>query len=458
MKKILFLIIFLGLFWSCGNSGGISGTATDTGNTIAGVIEKKDGSFASGAVVRMLAKRAVLEEDDFNALELRSYLETVADSTGAFNFDSTLSDTFDLEVRLMRNEALDEVIYLKNLVIKDTIKTDLGSIRLQKAAYVEGLFVYDDVGSSLSLGAHFQIRVERSSYEASLLSGNDFSIGISAGKQVLFVSPADSFMIRKLLATGLTASDVFQRVEIDVLEGDTLNLGTIIWRFPVRDTVMTEPTLGRLKGRALNLNGEPLPGVEVRLIDDIYGFRFALGDLQANSLTTVTDNFGYWTLPFPIAVEDSFRVELNAYQNGVLIETGVSNYLTASALDAKNDTLIFDDVVLYKPASFMGVISLVANPSDPLPTSNCILNSIVVGFKGTSHFVRQITCYSINMDNLPVSSQELIFYTGDHNVLERLQADETPVSTYTQVLSVSLPEGATLYQQGITYTPPTKMK
>ena len=70
MKKMLFLIIFLGLFWSCGNNGGISGTATDTGNTIAGVIEKKDGSFASGAVVRMLAKRAVLEEDDFNALEI----------------------------------------------------------------------------------------------------------------------------------------------------------------------------------------------------------------------------------------------------------------------------------------------------------------------------------------------------------------------------------------------------
>lgn len=456
MKKILGLTILFSFLLACSNKGSITGTATDTGNTVAGVIEKKDGSFASGAVVRMLAKQAFVEEG-FSA-GYRPYLETTADSIGAFHFDSTLSDTFDLEVRWMLDGLVDEIIYLKGLAVKNIEKTNLGSIRLQKAAYVKGLFVYDTLGSSLNLGAHFQVRINNSSYETSVLSGNDFSIGISGGKQTLVVSPADTFMVRKLLNSGLTLSEVNQHYEINVLEGDTLNLDSLIWRFPSRDTVVVEPSLGRLKGRALGLDDKPLSGVEVRLIEDIYGFHFAAGNLNLNRLTTLTDSLGYWMLPFPKAVEDSFRVELNQYQNGSVVGVGVSNYLRASVLDSKDDTLAFDDVVLYEPASFMGVISLVANPSDPQRSSNCILNSIVVGFKGTNHFVRQITCNSINMNSLPVNSQELVFYTGDYGVLQWLQDENTPTSAYMQALSVSLPEGATLYQQGITYTPPTKME
>jgi hypothetical protein len=62
------------------------------------------------------------------------------------------------------------------------------------------------------------------------------------------------------------------------------------------------------------------------------------------------------------------------------------------------------------------------------------------------------------MNSLPAGSQELIFYTGDYNVIQVLIEGNEPMETFVQTLTVNLPEGEALAQQGITYTPPTKTK
>jgi hypothetical protein len=166
----------------------------------------------------------------------------------------------------------------------------------------------------------------------------------------------------------------------------------------------------------------------------------------------VTDSLGWWELPFPTAVEDSFRIEVSAYEYGNLVAIGVSEYLDQSVLENKSDTISVSTVLLKEPSSFQGFIKLVSD------SSNCTLNSVVLGFKGTSHFVRQITCNDIQMNSLPAGSQELLFYTGDYNVIQVLINGNESMDTFVQMLTVNLPEGESLSQQGITYTPPTKTK
>lgn len=449
MKKRYILIVLL--FWliACNDGGSVSGTATDTENTIAGVIQKTDGSVASGASVRMLAK-TVPTLNQSNVSSNRPYLETMTDSMGAFKFDSLLSDTFDLEVRWLLGSALDEVVFLKNLVALGTQKTDLGKIKLKKAAYVKGLFKYDPSGASINLGSHFEIHAEGSSYQTSVLSGDSFTLGMGTSTKSLVIFPADPFMIQKLFESGVSYPDIFQRIELNVVEGDTLKLDSLVWKYPVQNPNVSSS--GRLKGRVIGIDGKPQAWANVRLIDDIYGFGYAMGRGTFNTLNTVTDSLGWWELPFPTAVEDSFRIEVSAYEYGNLVAIGVSEYLDQSVLENKSDTISVSTVLLKKPSSFQGFIKLVSD------SSNCTLNSVVLGFKGTSHFVRQITCNDIQMNSLPAGSQELLFYTGDYNVIQVLINGNESMDTFVQMLTVNLPEGESLSQQGITYTPPTKTK
>lgn len=456
MKKPLLLIILLFFVIACNDGGKVSGTATDTENTIAGVIQKTDGSIASGANVRMLGKLSASTALS-STTDSRPFLETTTDSLGAFRFDSILSDTFDLEVRWLLDQSLDEVVLLKNLVASASSKTNLGKIKLQKAAYVQSLFKYDTTGASINLGSHFEIHVEGSSYQTSVLSGESFVLGMGANVKALVVFPADVFMIQKLIDAGISHTDIYQRVEVDIVEGDTLKLDSIVWKFPVQEPVFIDSTLGRIKGRVIGLDGKPQAWANVRLIEDIYGFGFAMGQGLFNNLNTVTDTLGWFELPFPSAVEDSFRIEVDFYEYGNLIAAGVSEYLHKDELTNKSDTITTADIVLQKPSSFMGFITLISDSSDP-DSSNCTLNSVVLGFKGTSHFVRQITCNDIQMNSLPAGSQELLFYTGDYNVIQVLINGNESMDTFVQMLTVNLPEGESLSQQGITYTPPTKTK
>lgn len=461
-KRLIFIVLFLWLV-ACNNGDSVSGTATDTENTIAGVIHKTDGSIAAGANVRMFstavipnADMAIVEESSSAAsssTKSRAFLETITDSVGMFKFDSILSDTFDLEVRWLLNNSVDEVVLLKNLVTINSHKTDLGNIQLKKAAYVNGLFKYDASNASLNLGSHFEIRVVGSSYQTSVLAGDSFSLGMSAGSQTLQIFPADSYMIQKLFETGASYSEIYQQVEVDVSEGDTLNLDSLVWLYPHK--VVVDSSLGRIKGQVLGLDGIPKPWVNVRLIDDIYGFGFAMGQGSLNTLNTVTDSLGQWELPFPESVKDSFRIEVTSYEYGVLVAIGVSEYVNENALDNRNDTITVPNISLQEPSNFNGFVTLVADISDPF-SSNCLLNSVIIGFKGTSHFVRQMTCDTIRINGLPSGIQDLLLYTGDYNVIQMLLEQSESMDAYMQAILVNLPKDDTLSQQGITYTPPYK--
>ncbi len=453
MKYLWTLLFFV--FISCTSEPtSTAGTATDTGNTIAGYIETSTGEPANQAFVRMIARSKPL-----NSFSVNDFIETQTDSVGFFSFDTLLSDTFNLEVRLEDANILTEMIVLKSLVAKDFDQKNKKTIQLQKPSYIKGFFEHTNSEKApLNLGSHFTLQIEGTSFEHSLLSGEPFIIGVGVGLQNLKIYPADPFMINKIKELGISDSMIYQQVSFKTSKGDTLNLDTLRWEFPyldsIADTATTPSTKAWLQGSILDMNGKPKAGAEVRLIDDIYGFRFAKANEDLVKTKTTTNEKGLWTLALDEVPEDSFRVEIIAPDS----TTAVSNYLHKNSLKKQGDTLKVNEIQLKKPSAFLGLITLVANPDDPISSKNCILNSIIVGFKGTSHFVRQITCYSIYMSALPAGPQELVFYTADFNILEQLKSEEDSLTPYLQNLIINLPENDILSQQGITYTPPTKAK
>jgi hypothetical protein len=83
------------------------------------------------------------------------------------------------------------------------------------------------------------------------------------------------------------------------------------------------------------------------------------------------------------------------------------------------------------------------------------LNSVVVGLKGTSHFVRDVTCHEFNIKDLPAGSQDLVLYSGDPKVVQTLRDAKMDLDSIVTITHVQLPKADTLKQQWMTYEPPT---
>ena len=215
MKYLWTLLFFV--FISCTSEPtSTSGTATDTGNTIAGYIETSTGEPANQAFVRMIARSKPL-----NSFSVNDFIETQTDSVGFFSFDTLLSDTFDLEVRLEDANILTEMIVLKSLVAKDFDQKNKKTIQLQKPSYIKGFFEHTNSEKApLNLGSHFTLQIEGTSFEHSLLSGEPFIIGVGVGLQNLKIYPADPFMINKIKELGISDSMIYQQVSFKTSKRD----------------------------------------------------------------------------------------------------------------------------------------------------------------------------------------------------------------------------------------------
>ena len=151
---------------------------------------------------------------------------------------------------------------------------------------------------------------------------------------------------------------------------------------------------------------------------------------------------------------DSFRVEFREKEDSV-VKMGLSRYVSASEVKDLEDTLDVGTVDLEASSGLISTIALVIDPLDSTQSSNCMVNSVVVGAKGTAHFVRAVTCNSLKINEMPSGEQELLLYSGDTKVISTLQEAETPVEEYVVSTFVNLPKGDDLEWQGMTYTPPT---
>lgn len=432
----------------------ISGTATDTENTIAslkGVVTRTDGKISANASIRMA--RISMDEA---ALAAPSYVEIVTDSAGEFSLDSVLTDTFQLAVI---DTVAGEIYYLPKVAAGSS---KLDSIKLTKAATINSKLLYQETSEpEVAVGSHFTVFLPGTPFGRSVFAGDSFSLLVPAGKVSLAFCPGDPQIISKLSESGVSDSLIFRSWRLDkgsVKAGDTLDVGPFIWStsptVAVDSIIKEREATGRISGVVMCKNGKPCEGVEVQMVTDLYGFNFKEGDSLIFKPETVTDSLGRWFLRLPAEVPyDSFRVEYRRLVDYAVAETGVSQYVSAKSVKDRKDTLKLDTVTLHKPSKMVSSVRVVLDSTNTGLSDNCMMNSVVLGIKGTTHFVRDVTCNLITMADLPDGDQDLVLYTGDPKVVSILQDMETLMDNVSQV-DVNLPEGRYLDRQGMTYNPP----
>ncbi len=452
------------VFSACSSSSDddFAGTVTDTGNTIvaearpvSGLVALSDGKVAVGATVRM-AK--VMDSGD--SLQTPEYVETETDSKGAYTFDSALVDTFQLAVI---DTLHNEISYLPRTTVGSE---DLEKIRLEKAVVFSSVLYYEEVTEpQVSVGSHFKVFMPGTPFVQSVFAQDSFSMLIPAGQWWFAFCPGDPQIVAKLENSNVADSLIFRTwsMKNELQAGDTLSKGPFVWSTSVDiDTLIKEnekqlENTSRISGKVLCKSGKECSSVEVQLITDLYGFGFVEGDSTRFEAQTVTDSLGNWYLPVPSEVPfDSFRVEFRRLNSDSSVsEAGLSRYVKASEVMKVTDTLFVGKDTLSRPSGLLSGVSVVADKRDRNQTNNCTMNSVVVGLKGTAHFIRGITCDMFEMEELPAGINDIVLYSGETKVIKVLQDNKTPVEEYVTVTHVELPEDEALEQQWMTYTPPS---
>ena len=434
----------------------VAGTVTDTGNTVAvsGVVLRVDGSPASEAMVRM-ARMAVYD----SVLHIPEQIEVVTDSNGVYAFDSALSDTFQLAV--IDTSAV-EVFYLPRTTLKAKA---YDSIQLAKAAVVSSVLYFEEVeDSAVSVGGHFMTCLSGTPFCNDVFAADSFSMLVPEGEWSMEIFPGDSMMVARMQSLGFADSLIYRTFDLGKLKsGDSVNSGPIVWSTTtgadslIKESEKEAKNVARLSGVVLCKNGNPCADVEVMTIKDIYGFSFVEGDSMQFVAQTTTDSLGRWWLPVPDSLPgDSFRIEFRKLQDDLVTQVGVSRYLTAKEIKNLKDTLKVGELKLTRPSSLVSGVSLVIDREDTTQSSNCMVNSVVVGIKGTSHFVRDVTCNMLMLSDLPMGEQQVVLYSGDTKVMSTLRKSDIELHYYVTLTPVTLPEGAVQQQQWMTYTPPSQ--
>lgn len=459
MKSVIVPLIFAlasaSVFVGCTEK--TAGTVTDTGNTVAvsGVVHKADGTVASNAIVRMA--RVVL---DSLSPQIPDMVETVTDTAGVFEFDTLIADTFQLAIV----DSLADEIFYRPRASKDSLNLEI--IKLEKAAVFSSVLYYEDATEQgVSVGSHFMVYLAGTPFYSDVFANDSFRVLIPAGTWWLEFFPYDAQIVAKLQTAGVADSLIFRSWEIpvEVESGDTLDIGPFLWSTKtevdslVKESEEAAKDVSRLFGTVLCRNGKPCEDVEIALITDLYGFDFAEGDSLEFAVVAKTDSLGRWWLNLPKEVpEDSFRVEFRKVQDDIVVQSGTSRYIHKGEVASLKDTLNVGVDTLQRPASILAGVKLAVDSQDTTLSNNCTLNSVVVGIKGTSHFVRDVTCNMMSLTGLPEGTQEMVLYAGDPKVISVLEKSDAPRGAYVTLTPVELTENAEQKVQWNTYTPPSK--
>ena len=446
------------MFACTSENGDLAGTVTDTGNTIAmGVVTRTDGSRAVSALVRIA--REPSEDDSLSKME---FIETKTDSQGVFSFDSVLVDTFQLAVI---DAEYNEISYKPRAIRNSGV---MDSIKLEKAAVFSSVLYYENVTEpSVAVGSHFEVFMPGTPFSQSVFAGDSFSMLIPAGEWWFGFCPGDPQIVARLADSGVADSLIYRTWNMNgkVKSGDTLAKGPFIWSpmMEVDSLIKLEEQKKKEKKPAylsgvVNCKADtPCAGVQVQMITDLFGFDFVEGDSVRFVEQTVTDSSGRWFLKVPESVPyDSLRMEYRMLdKEGKVSLAGVSRYVLASELKKLKDTLSVGETELIKPSVLVSGVLVVIDGTDSTQTDNCMANSVVVGLKGTSHFVREMVCNMLKIENLPAGGHDIVLYSGDPKVVKSLQDANVDLSDYVTITHVQLPKNDTLSQQWMTYAPPT---
>ena len=223
-----------------------------------------------------------------------------------------------------------------------------------------------------------------------------------------------------------------------------------------KDTVETPPEpKAWISGQVNCGNLKSCDSVEVMVITDLFGFKFASERTLEYEVQALTDSLGRWWLPAPEEVPyDSFRVEYRQRSGETVTNVGLSRYVKKSELDGRKDTLSVGKTTLDAYSWISVGVRLVVD-QESQQDENCLMNSVVLGIEGTSHFVRTLTCDKFLLTYLPSGMQRLLMYSGDPVVVATLQEAGLPMAAYVNSSDQNLTAGNGIKELWLTFTPPS---
>lgn len=431
-KWLLSGILFLTGLLSCStnSSDELAGTATDAENTVAGVVLDSVGAPVAGVEVRLvtdsigfaspvlrLAKSIALNLDSTGDVRV-----VFTDSMGHYAFEGVDSSLiFNLSLSY---QSLDGIYFASHVASVGYNSPLVRQIQLNHASAASGTLEYvRGTDSRYQFSNHFYATVAGTGRIQSVFAGRPFTItGIPFGYHQLILFPADKGMVQALLDEGLPMDSMVTRLSLQFPLADTVELGRVPWKLPaayqgepppLEDTTDTAgsgpdplPEIRTMSGLVLSYLGEPVEGAEVRLVLDTLGFDYADGLPAGDSLVTVTDESGRWTLPIP--AEPAFGLEfLKLNKADSLVGYGLLARLRTPLASVK--TMKVDSMVLLQPARIEGMIRYTEEPNAWID----IGSHFRIGIKGTTRYVDVIAGQQFSLTGLPSGTQTLVYYPGD---------------------------------------------
>lgn len=441
-----------------------AGTATDTENTLAGVVVDTAGTPLQGVKVSLVTDAYGFSQQQALA-SLRkngvatiltnpgdTVIGTITDEDGYYNFSFIPPEHFSLSFQYDIDGKSSQAQLMESLDSADLVEGELQKVSLQPSSALRATLQHSLPENPLyRFSDHFRVTILGSGQVHPVIASEPFVLtGIAPGRRTLVVYPNDQFLLSKLIESGIPKDSLVRRYELVFEPGDTLVLGDLTWNLPPEfywkapDTVAVRKMIG---GVVLLPNGQPAAGTVVRIVLDFYGFSYPFTPSQkrvvfpsTDTLWTIADTNGAWKLPMPSASE--FNVEFNL---------GPDSLPTFTALVASPDAESeLDSVVLQQAAGLRGLMFYKENGEPQFPMGS----HFKVGIKGTSRYVDVIAGEEFLLHGLPEGAQHIVAYPGDPFLLEKYErVGVSPIETVQKVWVV-FTAGSVLQLQAFDYNLP----
>lgn len=449
MKYSILLALSLAGLLSC--SKPVAGTATDTENTVAGVVVDVTGKPVANVDVQLVVDSLSLASQAVLAKTTTSNRLVTTNEKGEYSFTEVDSQlVFSLSF-LSKNTEVTQTALLRNLRLASSESNDYRRVQLSPSKTLSGIVQMENsTGSVAQFDSTFRITIVGSGYYVEAKAGKTFEIpNVPAGLLHIVAYPANTEWMDALVSQGVPRDSLMTRILWDSEEQSQTQLPEMKWSFPYSYRCMTGQGQAKcMSGVVVNYLDDPVEGVEVRVVLDSLGFSYLKGFEGNDSISTLTSKNGSWILPVPSS--SSFHIEFHKYNKQDSL-VGCANLAVKPELNQVGIYEI-DTVQIMSPSKLKGMLLYTEEPQAWISLGS----HFRVGIKGTTRYMDVLVGQSFELTGLPMGKQSLVEYPGDTYLWPSFEAKLGDLISMTQSTEfVVLTPGVTLEQQVETYTLPT---
>jgi hypothetical protein len=457
MNKLLLAILTFSLL-ACSDAKKTAGTATDTGNTLSGIVLLENGKPASGVEILVITNKYGFSTQAVNPLSKKSAeLVNVVYSEADGSYEMPLPESeFSLQFTLRKDNEVLGIALLTELDPLRFEEQDVPEVQLGKPASIQTQLNFKTTGEPLAdFGGHYRVGVMGSNLFYEVMVGEPFLMeNLPSGEVTLVYYPANEYLITRLESQGVSRQSLIKTLTLELSPNQTSELPQLLYTLP------PEAVKNTLFGTVVDSAGNPVPGVFVHVITDPWGFYTSSEYFPGGKSVVVdtTDSSGQYSFTIP---DTLFNIEFIQTQSD-----SDSTWISGVALLKDHDPADYQagdnlaDVELSVPAEVHGILSYAEEYSGVYDFGN----HFRVGIAGTSRYIDVIPGELFVITGLYAGSpsdpspQVLVAYPADRYLLGRAQEEGVPLVDFILQTDITLFAGQSYQMQGITYSLPSGLQ